>query len=289
MNTPIFSQNTTSKYEECSSIILDHCSVFMIKSDFASRIHASSSALQLLVTFMITQWSTLRTSTRTRATLKFLVICLQRCFRPAYDVFYQQRCLKFLATQPVSSWSASLVRAYVIGFAVAIHLSRNDLRRSCKPLTVFTSLKISFLCVLPWQCTLVGLVHQVAGNPDITTALAQIRPLDPAWSNCRQRLRELAEDENFIVGSEGEEPEIEESEIKERRCNIRKAIKTLDKFFSDIPPRATASFGLVQLSPTLLSLDVAEESLARAAATAVLVRSRRSPATFKLASTTATG
>ncbi len=103
-------------------------------------------------------------------------------------------------------------------------------------------------------------------TPDITTALAQIRPLDPAWSNCRQRLRELAEDENFIVGSEGEEPEIEESEIKERRCNIRKAIKTLDKFFSDIPPRATASFGLVQLSPTLLSLDVAEESLARAAA-----------------------
>ncbi|KAK0441011.1 hypothetical protein EV421DRAFT_1813493 [Armillaria borealis] len=68
-------------------------------------IHVSSSALQLLVTFITTQWSTLTTrvtSTRTSNALDFLEYCLQERFRPAYDVFYQQGCLKFLARQPVS-------------------------------------------------------------------------------------------------------------------------------------------------------------------------------------------
>ncbi len=94
------------------------------------------------------------------------------------------------------------------------------------------------------------------GIPDIMTALAQIRPLDPVWVNCRQRLRELAEDENFFVGLKGEEREVEEKteieeigigepEIEEWRCNMREAIKTLDKFFSNISPQAATSLELV--------------------------------------------
>ncbi|SJL00909.1 uncharacterized protein ARMOST_04223 [Armillaria ostoyae] len=284
VNTPIFSQNVTdSRYDQCFSLVLGCYSGFVRQRNLASRIHASSSALQLLVTFITTQWSTSHTSPRTSNALMFLGFCLQQRFEPAYDVFHQRQCLKFLAMQPVSSWSASLLKAYVIGIAVAIHPSLGDLEenptisqaidRLHEPENLF--LVCSTLAMYNWHS-----VSEVAGKPDIMTALARIRPLDPAWGNCRQRLRELAEDENCFVGSEVEEPEIEE-----RRCNMRVAIKTLDVFFSDIPPQTTASLELVQLPPTLLSLDVTEESSAKAAAaTSVSVRS---PAT--LASTATTG
>ncbi len=217
----------------------------------------------------------------------FLVSCLQERFRPAYELFYQQRCLKFLAMQPVSSWSASLFRAYVIGITRAIQLPWDDpeenqtisqaIDRLHEPENLFVV--CSTLAMYPHD----SIPENTGEDPniEILTALAQIRPLDPAWGNCRRRLRALAEDENCFVGSEGEATEIEK-----RRCTMRVAIKTLEVFFSDMP-QVTASLALVQLLPTLLSLDVAEESLARAATTSVLVRSCRSPAT--LASTATTG
>ncbi|PBK78685.1 hypothetical protein ARMSODRAFT_947654 [Armillaria solidipes] len=68
---------------------------------------------------------------------------------------------------------------------------------------------------------------------------------------------------------------------------MHKAIETLDVFFSDIPLQTTVSLILVQLPPPLLSLDVAEKSLASAAATSVSVSSCRSPAA--LVSTVTTG
>ncbi|PBK93096.1 hypothetical protein ARMGADRAFT_1080268 [Armillaria gallica] len=261
VNTPIFSQDVTdSRYDECSSFVLDCYRRLVRGSNLASRIHASSSALQLLVTFMTTQWSTLHTSTRARAALNILGSCLQVRFWPAYDVFYQQQCLKFLAKQPISSWSASLFRAYVTGIAIAVHPSHGDPEGDQTISQAIDCLhepeNLFFVC----STLAIGtheLVDGVAvGYPNIMTALAQIRPLDPAWSNCRQRLRELAEDENFFVGLEGEESESEdglesedETEIEEpdrerRRTNMRKAIKTLDKFFSDIPPQATVNLEL---------------------------------------------
>ncbi len=259
--------------------------------NLASHIHAPSSALQLLVTFMTMQWSTLPTSTRTRDVLSFLTICLRQCFWLAYDVFHQQQCLKFLAEQPVSSWSASLLKGYVVGIAIAIHPSHSDPEENQTISQAIDCLhepgNLLFVC-----STLAIYTHypvsEVTGEPDIMTALAQIRPLDPAWGNCLQRLRALADawDENRFVGvereydhEEGEEEhQEEEEEIEEWRHNMRKAIETLDVFFSDIPLRTTASLELVQLPPPLLSLDVAEESLARATGTSVSVRSRRSPA-----------
>ncbi len=256
LNTPVFSQDVTdSKYNECYSLVLDCYRRVMRWSNFASRIHSSSSALQLLVTFMTTQWSTLGTSTRTEDVFDFLTLCLRQRFRPAYDMFHQQRCLKFLAEQPVSSWSASLLRAYVIGIAAAIHPSYGNPEGNQTISQAIDCLhepeNLFFVC----STLAIGThepVDEVAGIPNIMTALAQIQPLDPAWSNCRQRLQELAEAENCFVGSEGEESEsedereIEEEEPdRERRRNMRKAIKTLDKFFSDIPPQAIASLELV--------------------------------------------
>ncbi|KAK0482540.1 hypothetical protein IW261DRAFT_1606384 [Armillaria novae-zelandiae] len=77
-------------------------------------------------------------------------------------------------------------------------------------------------------------------EPEILVPLLLVlRPLDPAWDICRQRLRELAEAESFSVVTGGKEPDIEE-----RRCSIREAIKILDKFFSDIHPQAIASLEL---------------------------------------------
>ncbi|KAK0441037.1 hypothetical protein EV421DRAFT_1959673 [Armillaria borealis] len=291
VKTPIFSQNATdSKYDECSRFVLDCYRKLVREHNLASRIHAPSSALQLLVTFIIAQWSTLHTSTKTRAVLRFLELCLQQRFRPAYDAFNQKQCLKFLAKQPVSLWSALLLTAYVTGITVVTIQSRDDPEENqtisqaidClhEPKNLFPV--CSTLAMDAHWYEWDGWVPEGTGSPDIMTALARIRPLDPAWGNCRQRLRVLAEDENCFVGSEGHKTDIEE-----RRCNIREAIKALDIFFSNIPPQATASLELVQLPPTLLSLDVAEESLAKAAATSVLVRSRRSPAT--LASTATTG
>ncbi len=292
MDTPIFSQDAVdSNYHVSSSCVLDYCERIMQDPEYnlASHIHAPSSALQLLVTFMTMQWSTLPTSTRTRDVLSFLTICLQERFWLAYDVFHQQRCLKFLAEQPMSSWSASLFKGYVIGIAIAIHPSRGDPEENqtisqaidClhEPENLF--LVCSTLAMYTCRDEWVEWRLEDLGIPDIMTALAQIRPLDPAWGNCGQRLRELAEAQSFSVVSDIKEPDIEE-----RRRNISKAIKTLDKFISDVPPQAAASLELVQLPPTLLSLDVAEESLGRAAATSLSVSSCRSPATLASTATT---
>ncbi len=83
MNTPILSQDAVdSNYHVSSSCVLDYCRRIMQDSEYnlASHIHAPSPALQLLVTFMTMQWSTLPTSTRTRDVLSFLTICLRQCF-----------------------------------------------------------------------------------------------------------------------------------------------------------------------------------------------------------------
>ncbi|PBK93097.1 hypothetical protein ARMGADRAFT_1080269 [Armillaria gallica] len=246
MNTPILSQDTVdSNYHVSSSYVLDNFGEIMQECDLASHIHAPSPALQLLVTFMTMQWSTLPTSTRTRDVLSFLIICLQEHFWPAYDAF-QQGCLNFFATQPVSScqrssWSASLFRAYVIGIAVAIDPSRDDPEKKkqmilqaidhlhqpanlflvCSTLAMFTRSDDS--------------VPELAGKSDIMTALAGIRTRHTAWGDCRQSLRELAADKNCFVGLEGEERDIEQ-----RRSNMRAAIERLEAFL-DRPPQATAS------------------------------------------------
>ncbi len=265
VNTSIFSEDALhSKYDRCSGLVLNRYTEFVWDHNLASCIHAPSSALPLLVTFITTQWSTLRTSTRACAALKFLGSCLQARFRPAYDVFHQQQCLKFLAMQSVSSWSASLFRAYVTGIAIAIHPSHDDPEENqmisqaidClyEPENLF--LACSTLPMSTHRDEWSNWRLRGLGIPDIMTALAQIRPLDPVWVNCRQRLRELAEDENFFVGLKGEEREVEEKteieeigigepEIEEWRCNMHEAIKTLDKFFSNIPPQATTSLELV--------------------------------------------
>ncbi|KAK0239607.1 hypothetical protein EDD85DRAFT_787870 [Armillaria nabsnona] len=293
MDTPIFSQDAPdSKYDECYRLVLECYSDFMKESNSdASHIHAPLPALQLLVPFITTQWSTLQTSTRAHAALKFLGSCLQACFRPAYDVFHQQQCLKFLAERLVSSWSASLLKAYVIGVAIAVHPSYGDPEENQTILQAIDCLhkpENLFLVCSTLAMYTHKTVYEVAGYPDIMTALAQIRPLDPAWANCLQRLQALAEDENCFVRVEREVWQIgkEEEEIKEWRYNMHVAIKTLEVFFSDIPPHATASLELVQLPPTLLALDVVEESLARAAATSVSVSLRRSPATLASTATT---
>ncbi len=249
MITPILSQDAVdSNYHVSSSCILDYCGRIMQDSEYnlASHIHAPSPALQLLVTFMTMQWSTLPTSTRTRDVLSFLTICLQRRFWLAYDVFHQQQCLKFLAEQPVSSWSASLLEGYVIGIATAIHPSRGDPEENqtisqaidClhEPENLF--LVCSTLAMYTHRYDKWG--ERVPEDVGILTDLARIRPCDPAWGNCCQRLRELAEGENHFVGRDGEETDIEE-----RRCHIHEAIRALDKFFSDMPPQATTSLELV--------------------------------------------
>ncbi|PBK93136.1 hypothetical protein ARMGADRAFT_148988 [Armillaria gallica] len=64
------------------------------------------------------------------------------------------------------------------------------------------------------------------------TALVQIRPLDPGEE---REVEEKTEIEEIGIG---------EPEIEEWRCNMREAIKTLDKFFSNIPPQATTSLEL---------------------------------------------
>ncbi|PBK78674.1 hypothetical protein ARMSODRAFT_49903 [Armillaria solidipes] len=252
VDTPIFSQDAIDlKYDQCSSLVLDHYSDFVRGRNLASRIHVPSSALQLLVTFITTQWSTLHTSTRTNAALRFLTLCLQQRFRPAYDVFHQRQCLTFLAMQPVSSWSASLLKAYFIGIAAAIYPSRGnpeDNQMISQAIDCLHEPENLFLVCSTLAMYTHRPVYGIAEKPDIMTALAQIRPLDPAWGNCRQKLREWAEDENFFVGLEGEEPG-----IKKWRRNMRVAIKTLDIFFSNIPTQVTASLELPGPPPQLQS------------------------------------
>ncbi|KAK0239628.1 hypothetical protein EDD85DRAFT_456855 [Armillaria nabsnona] len=248
VDTPIFSQDAPdSKYDECSRLVLDCYSNFMRASDLASHIHAPSPALQLLIPFITVQWSTLYNSTRAGAACRFLETCLRWRFMPAYDVFYQQQCLKFLTMQPVSSWSISLFKAYVFGITIAVHLSHDDLEENQTIAQAIDCLhepeNLFLVCSALAMSTHwynVWCEQWVPVGVDILTDLAQIRPHDPAWSNCCQRLWELAEDENHFVGWGGEEIYIEE-----QRSHIREAIRALDKFFSDMPPQATTSLELV--------------------------------------------
>ncbi|KAK0196625.1 hypothetical protein F5146DRAFT_11062 [Armillaria mellea] len=184
--TPIFSQYRIDlQNDSCPGIVLAHYRTFVQQRNLASHIHASSSAFDLLVTFTTTQWSTLDTSIRTRDVFEFLEECLQHCFRPAYDVFHQQRCLKFLTMQPVSSWSTSLLKAYVIGITVAIHPSSGDPEENETILQAIDCLHESENLFL--VCSVLAMyphtrewVFAAAGIHDIMTTLARIRPLDPA-------------------------------------------------------------------------------------------------------------
>ncbi len=97
----------------------------------------------------------------------------------AYDVFHQQQCLKFLAEQLVSSRSASLLKGYVIGIAIAIHPSRGDPEENQTISQAIDYLhepeNLFFVCSTLAMYTQRS-VHGVSGKPDIMTALAQIRP-----------------------------------------------------------------------------------------------------------------
>ncbi len=118
--------------------------------------------------------------------------------------------------QPVSSWSALLIRAYVIGISVAIHPSHDDpeeiqtisqaIDRLHEPENLFLvcstlAMNIDLYDRHAWV---------FSTGADIMADLVQIRPLDPAWGNCRQRLWALAQYENCFVRSEGEETDTEE-------------------------------------------------------------------------------
>ncbi|PBK78703.1 hypothetical protein ARMSODRAFT_51215 [Armillaria solidipes] len=132
---------------------------------------------------MTTQWSTFNTSSTTGAVFGFLLLCLLWHFRPVYNMFHQQQCLKFLMMQSVSLWSISLIRVYVIGIAVAIHLSYNDSKEN-------ETISQAIDCLhepgnLLFVCSTLAIythdpVYEVIGQLDIMTALAQIWLLDPA-------------------------------------------------------------------------------------------------------------
>ncbi|KAK0463650.1 uncharacterized protein EV420DRAFT_1100725 [Desarmillaria tabescens] len=244
VNTPIFSQDLIQGPNDFYwGLVLDYYTdVVSSKTDVTSHIHPSSSAIQLLFTFVTTQWSMLPTSSTTQSALSFLVLCLQNRIRSAYDAFYEQRCLEFLVTQPVSSWSALLCGAYVTGIIDSIPLPGDDVIENqtlqqamdhlYEPENLFfvASTLAMYNDWLNWNP--VYLPKFRVWMPNILIALARIRPFD---HECRQRLRTLGENENCSIGSEGED-----EGIKERRHNMHAAIEGLEASLAT-PPQVAAS------------------------------------------------
>ncbi|PBK86590.1 hypothetical protein ARMGADRAFT_1086429 [Armillaria gallica] len=78
--------------------------------------------------------------------------------------------------------------------------------------------------------------------------LVQLRPWDPAWPACRDRLQDMLESDQFFSSQRRSDHDAEilpltENEIELERRNIRVAIGVLDAYFSGRSEQPPETFG----------------------------------------------
>ncbi|KAK0470817.1 hypothetical protein IW261DRAFT_1672270 [Armillaria novae-zelandiae] len=231
---------------------------------YSAMVGASSSqrprhnywpALRLLVEFLILQYDT------PPASLKYVSyddtyfiffdgMCnilgfgLRHGVQTVYNVFLETQCLDVFRSHHLRPGLVRVINGYVAGLAAPHTLidSQRHLDYLHEPENLF------------WACCVLttngwgnfrdfenGEIRQTQLQGDICRdirALARLRPSDPSWDECRQKLRDLQDDrEEFFVkqrkwtryGFEDLEPE----DIKQAKDNIYLAVEELDRFFSD--------------------------------------------------------
>ncbi|KAK0493085.1 hypothetical protein EDD18DRAFT_430381 [Armillaria luteobubalina] len=208
-------------------------------------------ALRPLVEFLIHQYDAPYDDANWLKEAPFDTMCEILGFGPShgvqtvYDVFLEMRCLDVLGGHSLSPSLVGVINGFVTGLAAPHALI--DSQRHLDYLHVPENLFLA-CCILTtngWDDfreidTLVEvpparLSTNVCRN---IRALASLRPSDPSWDSCRQKLRDLLQDDAgklfakqqkwMLDGFEVLKPEA----IEKAKIDIRLALDELDKFFS---------------------------------------------------------
>ncbi|KAK0493152.1 hypothetical protein EDD18DRAFT_1407489 [Armillaria luteobubalina] len=167
---------------------------------------------------------------------------LRHGVQTVYDVFLETRCLDVFRGHSLRPSLVGVINGYVAGLAApqASIDSQHYLDYLHQPDNLFSA-----CCILTtngWD--------NFSDKPDSTEmlraglcsnirALANLRPLDPSWDQCRRKLRYLLQDEGgefFVMQRKwpeyGFESPLEPKDIDEAKSNISLALGELDGLFS---------------------------------------------------------
>ncbi|KAK0226637.1 hypothetical protein IW262DRAFT_1457876 [Armillaria fumosa] len=166
---------------------------------------------------------------------------LRHGVQTVYDVFLETRCLDVIRGHSLRPSLVGVINGYVAGLAAphALTDSQRHLDYLHEPENLFLA-----CCVLTtngwddfseWPYFTETLRAQLRSD---IRALASLRPSDPSWDQCRQKLRDLLQDDGgeFFVKQQkwtkhGFEV-LKPGAIEEAKSNIRLALDELDRFFS---------------------------------------------------------
>ncbi|PBK61284.1 hypothetical protein ARMSODRAFT_1025804 [Armillaria solidipes] len=158
---------------------------------------------------------------------------LREDVRAAYDVFLDMRCLEVFSRIPFHPRLVGVVKGYVNGLHGMARSTPVILAQHLDYLHQLENLAATcvILAVNDWEN--VG----TEGVKMDVMSLVQLRPWDPAWPVCRDRLRDVVESDQFFSsrrrsGHDAEILPLTENEIELERRNIRVAISVLDAYFS---------------------------------------------------------
>ncbi|KAK0470851.1 hypothetical protein IW261DRAFT_922601 [Armillaria novae-zelandiae] len=169
---------------------------------------------------------------------------LRHGVQTVYNVFLETQCLDVFRSHHLRPGLVRVINGYVAGLAAPHTLidSQRHLDYLHEPENLF--LACCILAINGWQdfrCLANGEILQTQLPGEICRgirALARLRPSDPSWDQCRQKLRDLQDDreEFFVKQQKWEWDELEDlkpEDIKQAKDNIRLAVEELDRFFSD--------------------------------------------------------
>ncbi|SJK98234.1 uncharacterized protein ARMOST_01495 [Armillaria ostoyae] len=165
---------------------------------------------------------------------------LREDVRAAYDVFLDMRCLEVFSRIPFHPRLVGVVKGYV-----------NGLHGMARSTPVILAQHLNYLHQpenLAATCVILAVNDwENVGTEGIkmdVMSLVQLRPWDPAWPVCRDRLQAVVESDQFFSSQRRSDHDAEilpltENEIELERRNIRVAIGVLDAYFSgssELPP-----------------------------------------------------
>ncbi len=160
----------------------------------------------------------------------------------AYDVFLDMRFLEVFSRIPFHPRLVGVVNGYV-----------NGLHGMARSTPVILGQHLDYLHQpenLAAACVILAVND--GGNVDTESVkmdimrLVQLRPWDPAWPVCRDRLQDVVESDQFFSSQRRSDHDAEilpltENEIELERRNIRVAIGVLDAYFSGRSEQASVN------------------------------------------------
>ncbi|KAK0224986.1 hypothetical protein EDD85DRAFT_856031 [Armillaria nabsnona] len=200
----------------------------------------SSHGLQSMVDFMKSHWDQAWFfSYKSDTACRVLTDLLVKRIPVAFTVFYESQCLQFLGSHTFHEASVPMVSAYVAGIlamqqctdgTVDAKSLQQHIEYLHNPHNWFTA--CSVLATHGIRC-----IDRTSIHSDIIT-LAQLRPRDAAWDECRRKLDDLVQsDEGDFFSKQLIQPNSgvlrppQADEIQAEKDNIRYAIHVLDDFF----------------------------------------------------------